>query len=95
MGETHFEAADDAFFEAVIERVRKARDRFPAPNPTIAALTEEVGELAQAALHMREGKHNDWWKIYDEAVDVAVMALRMATEGDGTIGAVPTAENAE
>ena len=89
----NFETADDNFIDEVLAGVAKARAKFPAPNPTIAALAEEVGELAQAALHMREGKHNDWWRIHDEAVQVAIMALRMATEGDATIGAVPTGEN--
>ncbi len=90
-----FQQADEAFVEAVLAQARKARTKFPAPNPTIAALTEEVGELAQAMLHIREGKHNDWWKVHGEAVQVAVMALRAATEGDATIGAVPTEENCQ
>lgn len=71
----------------------RARHKFPGPNPTIAALIEEVGELAQAMLHIREGKHADWSRVHNEAVQVAVMALRAATESDATIGAVPTAEN--
>ena len=75
------------------EELDKARTKFPAPNPTIAALTEEVGELAQAMLHIREGKSSNWWDVFDEAVQVAVMAMRAATEGDETLGAVPTAEN--
>lgn len=88
-----FETADDMFIQDLQTEVAKARAKFPGPNPTIAALTEEVGELAQAALHIREGKHNDWWKVWNEAKQVAVMAMRMATEGDATIGAVPTADN--
>ena len=59
-------------------------------NPTVAALTEEVGELAQAMLHIREGKGTDWTRVYREAVQVAVMAMRAATEGDHTLGVKPT-----
>lgn len=90
-----FDAADDIFLNDVMAEAAKARAKFPGPNPTIAALTEEVGELAQALLHIREGKSNDWWKVHKEAVQVAVMAMRAATEGDETIGAVPTAENCQ
>ena len=90
-----FDAADEAFLNDVAEEASRARAKFPGPNPTIAALTEEVGELAQALLHIREGKSSDWWKVHKEAVQVAVMAMRCATEGDATIGAVPTEENCQ
>ena len=60
--------ADEAFVEAVLEGVAHARAKFPQPSPTIAALTEEVGELSKAMLHIREGKSTDWWRVYDEAV---------------------------
>ena len=78
----------DAFAECM-----KAMTRFPQPNPTLAVLTEEVGELAQAALHIREGKHADWGRVYREAVQVAAMAARVAIEGDPTVGAIPTKAN--
>jgi len=85
--------AIDQFLSDVAEAIPTAMEKFPQPNPTIAALTEEVGEAAQAALHIREGKSTDWWRVYDEAVQVAVMAARLAIEGDPTIGATPTEEN--
>ncbi len=88
-----YQIVDERFVEEVLSGVEKARNKFPGPNPTLAALMEEVGELAQAALHIREGKHNNWWLVYNEAVQVAIMALRMATEGDETIGVIPTEEN--
>ena len=87
------EISDSTFLDDVWAEVRIAREKFPGPNPTVAALAEEVGEVAKAMLHIREGKHNNWWLVYKEAVQVAAMALRCATEGDETIGAVPTAEN--
>ncbi len=83
----------DGFVEAVSDEVTRAVAKFPQPNPTLAALTEETGELAQAVLHIREGKSTDWWKVYTEAVQVAAMACRVALEGDPTVGAVPTEKN--
>lgn len=91
MHHRQFEAADELFVQSMMSEVTRARTKFPGPNPTIAALTEEVGELAKAMLHIREGKHRDWQRVWDEAVQVAVMAMRAATEGDQTIGVVPPA----
>lgn len=86
----------NSFLESVRIEVGAAIEKFPQPNPTIAALTEEVGELAQAALHIREGKSGASWKsVYREAVQVATMACRMAIEGDPTIGAEPTKGNGD
>jgi NTP pyrophosphatase (non-canonical NTP hydrolase) len=83
-------SVDEQFLDDVAREIVRARAKFPAPNPNIAALTEEVGELAKALLHVREGKLHHWSRVYDEAVQVAVMALRAASEGDATIGAIPT-----
>lgn len=83
----------EQFFVDAQAEVEKAMAKFPQPNPTVAALTEEVGEAAKAALHIREGKSTSWWDVYDEAVQVAAMACRLALEGDQTFGAVPTEEN--
>lgn len=87
------EIADQTFIEDIVAEITKARSRFPTPDPTIVALTKKVGELSQAMLHMREGQHNDWWRVWNEAVQVAVMAMRAATEGDATLGVVPTCDN--
>ena len=89
------EGGIDTFMDDVSQEVAKAIAKFPQPNPTLAALTEETGELARAVLHIREGKSDDWWKVYDEAVQVAAMACRVALEGDPTVGAVPTRTNCE
>jgi len=66
--------------------LNKARSKFPDNAHVMNALTEEVGELAQALLHINfePGKkgHED---VYKEAVQVAVMAIRVATEGDSTL----------
>jgi NTP pyrophosphatase (non-canonical NTP hydrolase) len=65
------------FLESVTEEVVKAINKFPWPNPNLAALTEEVGELAQAMLQKKSHE-----EIYKEAVQVAAMAMRCAIEGD-------------
>ena len=84
MGITNYDVWAD--IEAELNR---ARSKFPNNEHMLAALTEEVGELAQALLHINyepeKGKmHED---IYKEAIQVAVMAIRVATEGDSTLPA--------
>ena len=65
------------FLRDVHREVMKAEKKFPFPNPNLAALMEEVGELANAFL---EKKSSD--ERYSEAVQVAAMAMRCALEGD-------------
>lgn len=64
------------FLADVEAEVRRARDKFPVANLTMAALTEEVGELAKAMLD------EPWKRVRAEAVQVAAMALRVALDGD-------------
>ena len=66
-----------AFTDAVRFEVYRAEKKFRYPNPNLAALMGEAGELAQAML---QGKSA--WEIYQEAVQVAAMAARCAIEGD-------------
>lgn len=68
------------FLRDVHAEVERAREKFPDPDASMTALTEEVGELAQAFLD------KPWTEVYKEAVQVAAMALRVATEGDPTLG---------
>ncbi len=58
-----------------------ARTKFPGKNVTFAALVEEVGELATATFE--EGRD----RVRKEAVQVAVMAMRMVLDGDHTFDA--------
>ena len=60
--------------------LERARIEFPMPNPTFVALCEEVGELAQALLKCKS--YADSRRVYEEAKQVAVMAIRMMEEGD-------------
>ena len=71
---------DERFRAAVADETVFARRKFPQPNPTLAALVEEVGELAKALLCESDKC------VWDEAVQVAAMAQRVATEGDPTLG---------
>jgi hypothetical protein len=63
----------------------RAAKKFPAGKRLLGALMEEVGELAQALLKIKEcGGPAD--HVYDEAVQVAATAYRLATLGEPTYG---------
>jgi NTP pyrophosphatase (non-canonical NTP hydrolase) len=74
----------EAMIRAIGKELDRAREKFPEQTiwVTLAALTEEVGELNQAVLQFnqqpRKGVTHD--QIYDEAVQVAVMAIRVALD---------------
>jgi NTP pyrophosphatase (non-canonical NTP hydrolase) len=63
--------------------VIRARRKFPGNALLLAALTEEVGELARELLQ-RGGKE----RIRKEAYQVACVALRIVEEGDATFANV-------
>jgi len=71
---------DDFILEVMLE-VSRARKKFPETAMTMAALVEEVGELAQAILDKPASE------VWAEAVQVACMAVRVATEGDSSASA--------
>lgn len=64
--------------DEILAELSRARDKFPGKNVTFAALVEEVGELAKATFE--EPRDN----VRKEAVQVAVMAMRMVLDGDHT-----------
>lgn len=55
--------------------IESAREAHPQNSMMMTALCEEVGELAKALL---EGNSN----YYEEAIQVACVAIRIAVEGD-------------
>lgn len=57
--------------------VMRARDKFPTNRHRLAALVEEVGELAKALL-----ENQGLERIRAEAVQVAATAARIMEEGD-------------
>lgn len=64
------------------------RAKFPGNRFMLAALTEEVGELARALLQ-RKGQD----ATRTEALDVAAVALRIALEGDATFDDITQEES--
>lgn len=62
----------------VADEVRRARTKFPGGRFLLAALAEEVGELAEAIV----AKDRD--DTFAEAIQVAAVAIRIAEEGDDT-----------
>jgi predicted DNA-binding transcriptional regulator AlpA len=71
---------DESFIRLVMAEVSRARQKHPSEgNPLMAALTEEVGEVAKALLD------EPWLRVVEEAVQVASTAMRLAVEGDSTV----------
>lgn len=76
------------FFERVSEELGRARAKFPGNTLMLAALTEELGELAEAVGDAEllpptsPGREGAELAVHEEAVQVAAMACRLATEGD-------------
>ncbi len=76
------------FFERVREELGRARAKFPGNALVLAALTEELGELAEAVGDAEflpptsPGREGAELAVHEEAVQVAAMACRLATEGD-------------
>jgi NTP pyrophosphatase (non-canonical NTP hydrolase) len=65
--------------EEIDAELAKARKKFPSPEASMCALTEEVGELAKAMLdESRE-------RVRKEAIQVIAMAVRIIQEGDPTL----------
>ena len=62
--------------------IARARKRFPANEKLLAALMEEVGELAQAMLQRKSES-----EIKREALQVACVAIRLYEEGDSDFDA--------
>lgn len=78
--ETRLKTITDAGFRAEQRlELERARKKFSATPVTMVALMEEVGELAKACLDETPER------IVEEAIQVAVMAQRVATEGDRSI----------
>lgn len=74
------------FHEEILHELERARAKFPKQNvwTTLAALTEEVGELNQAILQFtfEPKKGKTLLDIRKEAVQVACMAMRVALDAD-------------
>jgi NTP pyrophosphatase (non-canonical NTP hydrolase) len=73
--------------DAISREVIAARDKFPGTRHLLAALVEEVGELAKAYLQ-KQGDE----RVYNEAKQVACLAIRIMEEGDSAFNDVTDAE---
>lgn len=62
----------------VANELQKAREKYPDPRHLMTALTEHAGKLARAFLDKPMAD------VYREAVEVACIAIRLATESDPT-----------
>lgn len=85
------EETDDKFYEvardSLCHELVAARSKFPGNRFLLAALVEEVGELASAILQKSQISH-----IVKEAIQVACVAVRIAEEGDSSFSDITDAE---
>jgi NTP pyrophosphatase (non-canonical NTP hydrolase) len=70
---------EQALMGEIIAELARARTKFPGDNVTTLALVEEVGELAKATFEESAAR------VREEAVQVAVMAMRVVLDGDATL----------
>ncbi len=84
-----------ALIMEIDSEVAAARKNFPTNKFLLAALVEEVGELASALQDFETGKIPKGREpvtaeqIRKEAIQVAAMAIRIAEEGSGEFAAYP------
>lgn len=71
----------NSFAIHMADEYKRANDKFPKGNRLLGALMEEVGELAEALLKIDESG-DDPQKVYNEAVQVASTAMRLAIQGE-------------
>ena len=73
---------DGLVFIMIRDELVNARREFPETTHKLAALMEEVGELAQAMMHHDRKLGISIQEVLREAVQVAAVAVRLAVEGD-------------
>lgn len=80
---------DDAvFISDVLIELNKARTKFPGNKHMLAALAEEFGEVNRGFLEHQFGKALSY-DVRGECVQLASMAIRVATEGDASFEYAP------
>lgn len=70
---------EEQFLTEVRAELVRARTKFPGDRVTLIALGEEFGELCKAMLD-ESGQ-----RVHQEAVQTAVMAARIALDGDSSV----------
>lgn len=71
------------FCEKVYVEKNFAEKKFPNGKNLLAALMEEVGELAEALLKIEESGHSPE-EVYKEGIQVAAIVYRLIVEGEET-----------
>lgn len=71
-----FEAREASVYRAISDELRRARAKHPTSRVTNTAMVEEVGEVAKALMD------EAGFRVREEAVQVAAMAVRLLLDGD-------------
>lgn len=74
----------ELFIAGIREELSNARTKFPTTECVFTALAEEFGEVAKALLKHAAGK-SDYQDVWEECIQCAAMACRVAVEGDPSI----------
>ena len=80
--ERRLTSVDGLIFIMIRDELKSAREKFPENTHKLAALVEEVGELAQAMIQHDRQLGTTVQEVLREAIQVAAMAVRVAAEGD-------------
>lgn len=75
-------SVDGQVIRMVRDELAAARAAFPGDTHRLAALGEEHGELCKALMEHDRGLGTSPQEVLREAIQVAAMAIRLATEGD-------------
>jgi len=75
-------SVDGLVIRMVRDEIAAAREAFPTDLHRLTALGEEHGELCKALMEHDLGLGTTTQQVLREAVQVAAMAIRVATEGD-------------
>lgn len=74
------------------QELARARTLFPSNEHIVLAFAEEAGEVVKAVLDHKQGKASIA-DVRKEIVQTMSMLLRIAEEGDPTVGLPPTDPN--
>ncbi len=74
--------AEREIFRLISNEVARARNLMPARHDMFVALTEELGEVAKALIDQKYKTTGTDFDVLTELVQVAAVAVRIATEGD-------------
>ncbi len=82
IAEHRLTSPDGLVFMMIRDELKAAREAFPENTHKLAALVEEVGELAQAMIQHDRHLGTSVQEVLREAIQVAAMGVRVAVEGD-------------